>query len=175
MSSVLKKTAPTADYGVPHCKFTRNDDGGFTVAIRREPVFSIVAAIITSIMLGFLLLAEIATGIWLGLISTVIAALCIGLLSYNRLFPLLAITVNPDFVIINDVQLPRRDFGHFAIVEGGLGYQFENRTISCGVLMTSKLTDVASALNEYLRKTPLRGDESRISADALRNSRPTDF
>ena len=44
-----------------------------------------------------------------------------------------------------------------------------------GALPEAQALEVAAALNQHLRQSPMEGDEQQLSPDALRNTRPTDF
>ena len=97
------------------------------------------------------------------------------------------IQVTPDAVIVDGKRMARSDFGGFSINStfkipnreetlAVLGYSFGHRGFAFGGAWDhQQATEVASALNKHLRKTPEVGDENEASPEQLRAARPTDF
>jgi hypothetical protein len=44
-----------------------------------------------------------------------------------------------------------------------------------GIFSDREATEIAAGLNRHLQSTPRGGHESRLSPEALRQARPTDF
>jgi len=152
-----------AEYGVPHCKFERTPEG-FKVHFNK-----------TSLHVN----KVVGTGNPLLMVGGGIAALTQKAGSGTN------IEVTRDAVIIDGKRLARKDFGHFGIGKGWevqgyttsvLSYQYGRRSFDFGgAWKQAEATEVASALNDHLRATPMAGDEDQLSPEQLRASRPTDF
>ena len=159
-----------ANYGVPHTKFQRTDDG-FTVRFRTtgEALYKLTVA------------ASGGGGALLGLLLIVVFIVW-GII---EMFLSTTITVDKDSITINGRRMRREDFGSFAVhhtITGGnktgevLGYTYGSQSFAFGgVWEEGKATEVAAALNRVLRTVPMAADECRVSSEELRSVRPSEF
>lgn len=140
-----------AEYGVPHCNFSRTQDG-FRVSIAARGFFLIYPTAKTKIIT----------------IEVTRTAVIIDdqLKVRNRKM------TRRDFGKFYLAQEAATPNAGFAI----LGYQYGNQYFPFGGLIDDReAREIASALNRELVNTPQDGDENQTSPAALRTARPTDF
>jgi hypothetical protein len=101
-----------ADYGVPHCKYERNPDGGFKVEYQG---WSAMAAILLPIMLvGILVGSIIVAATWGGFFSFLLAMAAGGygcFLLWKKLIPPTTIEVYPDSLTKREWGCGEREIG----------------------------------------------------------------
>lgn len=159
-----------ANYGVPHTKFQRTDDG-FTVRFRKtgEALYKLTIAASGGGGALLALLLIVVFIVW-GIIDAFLST---------------TITVDKHSITINGRRMRREDFGSFSVhhtITGGnktgevLGYTYGAQSFAFGgVWEEGKATEVAAALNRVLRTVPMAADECRVSAEDLRSARPSEF
>jgi hypothetical protein len=163
-----------ANYDVPHCDFTKTEEG-FIVKFNRAKL---------GIHKGMAGLSQpqgagqaVGSLVGMAVLGAVRAAQGGSTIEVTR-----------DAVIIDGKKMSRYDFGSFNISHsfGGspivdrsvavLGYSFGNQSFEFGgAWPENQANEVASSLNDHLRRTPMVGDDHRPSPEALRQTRPTDF
>jgi hypothetical protein len=167
-----------ADYGVPHAKFAKTKYGFSVTFIRSSEAFYRTTHVVAG--------SKASGGVALIFYAIMILFLFILLLWYGiESFLKTVITVDSENVTIGGKKMARRDFGSFNVAHsisgpqgeiGVLGYTFGRRALPFGgVWDHGQAQEVASALNDHLRSTPMAGDEHSPSPEALRTARPTDF
>lgn len=180
-----------ADYGVPHTKYQQTDDG-FTVTYKRTSLLPIIIIVcftgisMTITLIGLIVLFLAGVSFW-AMVATLNPILLYFLV--RKLSRYTKITVDPEFVTIDEKKMDRDDFGNFTVYSSQdlqigrgsaslcqLGYQFGNRSFPIrGFWGQREAQEVASALNRKLQNSPRAAHDVRTSPEMLRAARPTDF
>lgn len=155
------------EFGVPHCEFTRTEEG-FVCSFLRFPEWIDKATA-----------AEGAAGAFAGMLAIV------GIVVYCVAYGRTRIEVNREWVVVDKKKMKRGEFGHFCIhhklniqkrekTAARLGYSFGRQTFALGGLWEDEghATEVAAALNAELYR--LR-EASSISPEQLRAAPPAEF
>ena len=165
-----------AEYGVPHCKFTANDQG-FTVTFKKPPIVFLTLVVPT--LLFVIVIAALSAWVLVNWIAfTIVAAAGLGGLYWlmETIGTTTTITVTPELVTIDGKSMRRSDFGTFAIYEKKttawgkdnpvnmhqVGYRLGNCTFPCGGRWMDErhITEFTAALNRALHAAPVAGAPS---------------
>lgn len=189
-----KPKASTAQYGIPHAKFQKTEDG-FIVSMNRlgyniqMAMYALAPISLFLVVMGFITTpnSNQPPSVWPFLLIIGPVVLLAGLYFFT---PRTKISVDGTNVTINGNVMNRSDFSCFIVYEtqnvqmaknavpatfARLGYQFGRRTFPFGPAWSPREADeVSSSLNHELAGVPVAGDQYR-SPEALRDVRPTDF
>lgn len=173
-----------ANYGVPHGRFKKTEEG-FVYTFRRVTPLSAVLPKKMSHNTRGVAGASFDFG---QLIAQLMGSIIYVFYSIMALSKGTTITVTKNEILIGIKRLKRADFGSFVVRENlnipeerykyaYLGYTYGRRSFKFGgPFIEGEATEVASALNKQLNLTPSTAELTRVSPESLRTtSRPSDF